>query len=140
MEDVCRQEVEKGKTVEESMPHIFFTIAPVEWTFPVHEGMFFDEPFSEQQTQRTLHLHIEAVLLANFFNSKPKDKKSNKSAAQSLDKVGIARLRNWSIRFEFQSRGTIHLHGVMWADSLPNIAASSLTGRSGEKHCSGGVA
>ena len=48
---------------------------------------------------------------------------------QSLARIGIAKVRQWSFRFEFQSRGTLHLRAVLWADLLPGWTAADITGR-----------
>eukprot|EP00971_Amphidinium_carterae_P347998 6490264-Amphidinium_carterae.3 len=96
-----------------------------------------DEALTEQQSRLTLHLHncIEALMQTHFFNA-PTAQRTRRSSACSLKEVGIDKIRNWSIRFEFQSRGTPHVHGVMWADLSPGVQAASLTGRSGERSAS----
>ncbi|CAE7839773.1 pif1 [Symbiodinium sp. CCMP2592] len=122
MEDICRQEFEKSTSMETALPSIFFTVAPAEWLFPLHNGMFHEGSLTEQQQNMTLHLyHTLQVMLEHHFL---KD-------GASLERVGILRIRQWSFRFEFQSRGTLHLHAVLWADLLPGWQASDLCGRSG---------
>ncbi|CAJ1358990.1 unnamed protein product, partial [Effrenium voratum] len=53
--DVCRQR---------GMPNLFFTIAPAEWKFPLHEGMFghCGAPAELEKVQATLALHMRHVL------------------------------------------------------------------------------
>eukprot|EP00973_Karenia_brevis_P026025 3590626-Karenia_brevis.AAC.1 len=51
LEDMCRQHGEK--------PNLFFTVAPAEWKFPLHEGLLGDAKASKElgseQTILTLH-------------------------------------------------------------------------------------
>eukprot|EP00439_Symbiodinium_sp_Y106_P039165 s2340_g4.t2 len=52
--------------------------------------------------------------------------------AESLKKVGLERILHWSLRFEFQARGTLHVHVLLWAELLTGWTAPDLTARSGE--------
>ena len=127
MEDICRLEFERHQCMEHAMPSVFFTVAPAEWTFPLHEGVFLEGSLSKQQTVLTRHMHhVLDVLLQEYLLKE----------GPHREKVGIANIRQWSFRYEFQSRGTLHLHGVLWADLLPGFEPEMLTGRTGEKHCS----
>ena len=123
MEDICRREYESTGDMTRTFPNVFFTIAPAEWRYLLPEGLALDDSLSEQQDLITLHLHhtmgvlLETQLIKHEAN---------------LASVGIARIRHWSYRFEFQSRGTLHLHGIFWADLLPNWTAAALTARTGE--------
>ena len=127
MEDICRLEFERHESMEHAMPSVFFTVAPAEWTFPLHEGVFLEESLSKQQTIVTRHMHhVLDVLLHEYLLKE----------GPHREQVGIASIRQWSFRYEFQSRGTLHLHGVLWADLLPGVEPQMLTGRTGEKHCS----
>ncbi|CAE7271115.1 PIF1 [Symbiodinium sp. CCMP2592] len=125
MEDICRQEHEKTGCLSDALPSVFFTIAPAEWRYLLHNGMFHEGSLTDQQQNITLHLyHTLQVLLEHHIL---------KNGA-SLAKIGIARVRQWSFRFEFQSRGTLHLHAVLWADLLPGWNASDVAGRSDTLH------
>ena len=123
MEDICRREYESTGDMTRTFPNVFSTIAPAEWSYLLPEGLALDDSLSEQQDLITLHLHhtmgvlLETQLIKHEAN---------------LASVGIARIRHWSYRFEFQSRGTLHLHGIFWADLLPNWTAAALTARTGE--------
>ena len=125
MEDICRQEYEKTLSLDTALPSVFLTVAPAEWRYLLHNGIFHQGPLSDQQQNMTLHLyHTLQVMLEHHIL---KD-------GASLNRIGIARVRQWSFRFEFQARGTLHLHAVLWADLLPGWKASDLTGRSGTLH------
>ncbi|OLP86649.1 Ubiquitin carboxyl-terminal hydrolase 26 [Symbiodinium microadriaticum] len=125
MEDICRLEFERHLSMDKAMPSIFLTIAPAEWTFPLHDGIFFADSLSKQQTMLTRHMyHVMDILLQEHLLKEGPHQRE----------VGIAQLRQWSFRYEFQSRGTVHVHCVLWADLLDHVSADQLTGRTGEKH------
>ena len=119
LEDVCRQ---AGK-----FPNLFFTIAPAEWRFPLHAGMFSkedQEDLSQCQAWLTMHMHncIAAVLDAVLWKNK----------AQAAE-LGIAEIEHYTYRFEFQGRGTIHVHAVAWVKYNPGVCVEELSGRSGAR-------
>ena len=127
MEDICRQEYERCGSLDEALPSVFFTVAPAEWRYLLHNGIFHETPLSDQQKSITLHLyHTLEVMLEHHIL---KD-------GASLRRIGLARVRQWSFRFEFQSRGTLHLHCVLWADLLEGSTAKNLCGRTGTIHSS----
>ena len=119
LEDVCRQ---AGK-----FPNLFFTIAPAEWRFPLHAGMFSkedQEDLSQCQAWLTMHMRncIAAVLDAVLWKNK----------AQAAE-LGIAEIEHYTYRFEFQGRGTIHVHAVAWVKYNPGVCVEELSGRSGAR-------
>ena len=120
MEDICRQEYEHTSSMCEALPNIFFTVAPAEWRYILAHGLFYEEALTEQQDMITLHLYhsMQALLEVHLLKH-----------GASLQRVGIAKIRQWSFRFEFQSRGTLHVHAVLWADLLPGITAADITAR-----------
>ena len=122
LEDICRQEFERTASREKSLPNVFFTIAPGEWRFPLHDGIFAEDSLSNQQSLVTLHLYhaILRMLDIHFFKD-----------GISLQKVGIESIRQHSLRFEFQSRGTLHVHVILWCDLLPGCNAIDLTAKTG---------
>ncbi|CAE7241020.1 pif1, partial [Symbiodinium sp. CCMP2456] len=122
MEDICRQEFEKAGTLDKALPSIFFTVAPAEWKYLLQEGMFHEGSLSDQQANMTLHLYNSLQVLLEYHILKD---------GHALRDIGVSRVRHWSIRFEFQARGTLHLHAVLWADLLPGWQANNLTGCSG---------
>ena len=124
MEDICRQEAGASGRVEDGLPTVFFTISPAEWRYVLHEGMFPEGDLSDQQSLLTLHLYhtLEAMLGLHLFKE-----------GVSLARVGIAKVRQWSLRYEFQSRGTLHVHCLLWADLLPGWTAENVTARTGGK-------
>jgi hypothetical protein len=122
LEDICRQ--------TKRLPELFFTLAPAEWKFPLHEGMFPPSPgekLTSQQAVLTLHLYnsMQAVLRKLVFEN-----------GEALRSCGITRVVHWCMRFEFQKRGTIHVHVICWYDDVAGHHPSELTGKTGEKHAS----
>eukprot|EP00971_Amphidinium_carterae_P067122 1328638-Amphidinium_carterae.1 len=76
MEDMCRQEMDARRPLEQSLPNIFFTLAPAELKYVLHEGMFQDSPdqeetLTEQQWKLTMHMHntMEALLEAHLLKN-----------------------------------------------------------------------
>ncbi|CAE7394315.1 pif1 [Symbiodinium pilosum] len=122
MEDICRLEFARTGSMDAALPSVFFTVAPAEWRYLLHEGLFEGGSLADQQQKITLRQYHTLETLLEFHIFKDGD---------SLQRIGIAKVRQWSFRFEFQSRGTLHLHAVLWADLLPNSSAESMTGRSG---------
>ena len=125
MEDICRQEWERTESFEKALPSVFFTVAPAEWKYILHDGMFHEGSLADQQDVITLHLYHTLQTLLDFHIFKD---------GHSLQRIGIANVRQWSLRFEFQSRGTLHLHAVLWADLLPGWRAEDLAGRTNTQH------
>ena len=117
LEDMCRQ---MGK-----FPTLFFTVAPAEWTFPLHHGIFDPQlpatDLSNHQALLTLHLHncLSAVLEHALLRQ-----------GSELAACGVQSVEQYAYRFEFQSRGTLHVHVVAWATFLPGQDLQKLTGKS----------
>ena len=119
LEDMCRQ---MG-----AFPNLFFTIAPAEWAFPRHYGMLQGaveaEELSAHQAALTFHLHnclsavLEHTLLKKGTNRK---------------ECGIEKVLQYVYRFEFQSRGTLHVHVLAWVEYVEGQNVDLLTGTSGE--------
>ncbi|CAJ1334390.1 unnamed protein product, partial [Effrenium voratum] len=88
LEDVCRQR---------GMPNLFFTIAPAEWKFPLHEGMFghCGAPAELEKVQATLALHMRHVL-------KEVVEQCVLNRAGACKAPGVASVLEYSLRFEFQ--------------------------------------
>ena len=126
MEDICRLEFERHQCLDKAMPSIFLTVAPAEWTFPLREGIFFEDSLTKQQTMLTRHIYhvLDSLLQEHILKEGPHQQE-----------MGLAGIRQWSFRFELQSRGTaVHIHCVLWADLLPGVTTDVVTGRTGEQH------
>ena len=111
LEDICRR--------KKTFPTLFFTIAPAEWTFPLHAMLFPDTDLSGNQLLFTVHAYhclcqVLERLLTNQF---------------PMDGTGVHTFGDYTYRFEFQARGTVHVHVLAWADLL--LPAQEITGRTG---------
>ena len=120
MEDVCRREFELTQDMSLSLPNVFFTVAPAEWRYLLPNGLMYADSLTEQQDLLTLHLYhtLEAMLEKHLLKD-----------GCSLHQVGLANVKHWSFRFEFQSRGTLHIHAVLWAQLLPGWSSQNISGR-----------
>ena len=117
LEDIVRQ---TGR-----LPELFFTVAPAEWKFPLHQGVFppsTGAQLSSQQILLTLHLYnsLQALLREMFFENE-----------DALAACGIESIDHWCMRFEFQKRGTIHVHALCWLRPMKGRHPSELTGKNG---------
>ena len=118
LEDMCRQ---MG-----CLPNLFFTVAPGEWAFPQHygllQGVIDDKDLSSHQAWLTLHLYncIGALLEKTLLKE-----------GTHREQCGLKDVLNYAFRFEFQQRGTIHVHVVAWVKYREDENLDLLTGRSG---------
>ena len=122
LEDACR--------INGDLPNLFFTAAPAEWTFPLHHGLLAaaeaNKDLSSCQAWLTLHLYnaVSAVLEKTILRE-----------GTHLAEIGLEEVIDYAYRFEFQGRGTLHVHVIAWvkyASRYPD--PTSLSGRSGENH------
>ena len=111
LEDVCRQ---LG-----SFPNLFVTIAPAEWSFTLHDYIFDAMPLKDVQVHLTFHFYncLKEILLKLLRGE------------YSEHDTGIASVDAWAMRFEFQKRGTLHVHLLCWAHLTVPIA--HMVGRTG---------
>ena len=118
LEDICRQ-------MNGRLPELFFTLAPAEWANPLHQGALppaKDEELSQHQILLTLHIYntMQALL-----------RKLVVEEGDALAQCGIEEILHWCMRFEFQKRGTIHVHVICWIETVPSIHPEQLTGKTG---------
>ena len=114
----CAGDMQSEKSL--AFPNLFITIAPGEWKTAMHMSTkpFADsQQLSEAQSILTLHLYhyltsvVKKLLNSSFFK----------------------KCYQYVIRYEFQGRGTLHLHIAAWV--LPDDARpiASLVGQSRKK-------
>jgi hypothetical protein len=99
------------------MPNAFFTIAPAEWKFNWHRGVqqwrkIAGGSLSDGAAIMTLHMHhvIGAILKDLVLKQGPLEGQANKDRLAA----GIEEVVDYSFRWEYQGRGTIHVHVVAW--------------------------
>ena len=105
-----------------SFSNVFLTVAIAEWAFPLHPHLFDGISLTDTQLLFTRHAYhclcqVLEKLLTNQF---------------SPQTTGVTVFHEYTLRFEFQRRGTLHVHVLAWA-SL-QLAASILTGQTGKSH------
>ena len=100
--------------------------APAEWSFPLHAGAF------EKTKQDVLLNDVQPMLTLHFCNVFSTLVKNLFADEEQLAKVGISKVNEFSMRFEFQSRGTLHIHVVAWVDYL--VDPKLLQGKTGGTH------
>ena len=94
----------------------------------MHEGVFPPAPgeeLTQHQQLLTLHIYntIQALLRRLVFED-----------GDALATCNITAVLHWCMRFEFQKRGTIHVHVLCWIEMSPTYSPESLTGRSNQQH------
>lgn len=121
LEDMCRRHGRK--------PNLFFTVAPAEWTFPIHETILRDykDAGKLSDTQAALTLHMYHVLIELIETD------LLKKGVRDASSTGIKEILDYSIHIEYQGRGTLHIHVVAWVVFDADGAEQVLSGRSGEK-------
>ena len=81
-------------------------VPPAEWRFPVHDGVIGAQKecgdLSNAHSLMTLHMYHTLVAVLEKVLLKTPDEL----------RTGIKKVLAYSMRFEFQSRGTIHVHIV----------------------------
>jgi hypothetical protein len=136
--DMCRQMGEK--------PSLFFTVAFAEWKACLHEGLLdwwgADYEGGAQAEINMLLRHVGHKVLAEWLLRKGKTddliraaEEKGESAEQwrARRAAGLEEVLEWSFRWEFQKRGTIHVHVVAWA-RFTTGTPQDLNGRSTRKN------
>ena len=109
-------------------PSLFITISPYEWTFPFPP--FIDDirntywkDTTEVAVLETLHIaHVLEQLVRGYLTGG----NSNRWRTHVLSNVhdpAAKNVRTFFYRFEFQQRGTLHLHMLVWLEDVSCIRA-----------------
>ena len=112
LQDMCRQ--------LKRMPNLFFTIAPAQWKFDWHRGLHewrkrTGETITDAQASFTIHLHhVIGTILREVVLKK--GKVTGNSAQELLERkaAGIEEVEEFCFRWEYQGRGTLHVHVLAW--------------------------
>ena len=93
-------------------PKLFVTIAPTEWKYPMHSSLHhaYKDAKRINDIQGPLTLHYHHTLLAILDDI--------------LRKSTQFELLDYSLRVEFQARGTLHVHLCAWVE--PTLPGSML--------------
>ena len=101
------------------LPNLFFTIAPAEWKFNYHRGiqqwrMETGCSLSDGQAIMTLHMyHVIGAILKEIVLRKG-DLPETQEFRERRN-AGLEEVYDYCFRWEFQGRGTIHVHVLAWA-------------------------
>lgn len=128
LEDMCRQ--------MRGLPNLFLTIAPAEWRVQHHRGLQHwrkvHNKLSEGAPLMTLHLHRTI----GEFLAKVLLRRGARDESDPGRKAGLEEVFEYSLRYEFQDRGTLHVHVVAWVrfdDAVCGFEGPRrLSGRSGD--------
>ena len=109
-------------------PSLFITISPYEWTFPFPPFIqeirnTYGKDTTEVAVLETIHIaHVLEQLVRGYLTGG----NSNRLRAHVLSNVNDPASKNvktFFYRFEFQQRGTLHLHILVWLDDVCSIRA-----------------
>ena len=109
-------------------PSLFITISPYEWTFPFPPFIekirnIYGKDTTEVAVLETLHIaHVAEQLVRGYVTGG----NSNRWRTHVLCNVHDPPSKNVRIyfyRFEFQQRGTVHLHMLVWLEDVSCIRA-----------------
>ena len=109
-------------------PSLFITISPYEWTFPFPPFIeeirnIYGKDTTEVAVLETLHIaHVAEQLVRGYVTGG----NSNRWRTHVLCNVHdppSKNVRTYFYRFEFQQRGTVHLHMLVWVEDVSCIQA-----------------
>ena len=109
-------------------PSLFITISPYEWTFPFPPFIeeirnIYGKDTTEVAVLETLHIaHVAEQLVRGYVTGG----NSNRWRTHVLCNVHdppSKNVRTYFYRFEFQQRGTVHLHMLVWLEDVSCIRA-----------------
>ena len=112
-------------------PSLFITLSPYEWTFPFPPFIdnireIYGKDITEVAVLETLHIaHVAEQLVRGYLTGG----NSNRWRTHLLSNVQDPSSKNittYFYRFEFQQRGTVHLHMLVWLDEVSSIRAELL--------------
>lgn len=112
-------------------PSLFITISPYEWTFPFppfidHIRNIHRKDVTEVAGLETIHLaHVLEQIVRGYVTGG----NSNRWRTHLLSNVNDPASKNvktYFYRFEFQQRGTLHLHMLAWLEDVSSIRADLL--------------
>ena len=107
-------------------PSLFITISPYEWTFPFSLWMESLRKRSAKNptslaTLETLHIvHILEQLVHGYMCGSNSNRWKNHALSNAKTKTE-QNVQTYFYRFEFQQRGTVHLHMLVWLKELSNL-------------------
>ena len=108
------------------LPDVFITISPFEWSFPFPKWLHdIREKTGKNPTElagyETAHIvHVLAQMVRGYLCGSNSDKWSSHIFSYNRDKKHT-NVKTYFYRFEFQKRGTVHIHLLVWLNDITKI-------------------
>ena len=112
-------------------PSLFITISPYEWTFPFppfiqHIRNTYGKDATEVAVLETIHIaHVLEQLVRGYLTG-GNSNRWRTHVLCNVDDPASKNVKTFFYRFEFQQRGTLHLHMLVWFDQVSSIRADLL--------------
>ena len=113
-------------------PSMFITISPFEWSFPFppwldHLRNQTGKGATELAIPETIHIaHVLEQYIRGSLCGSNTNRWKNHLLAKKSD-PSANKVTNYFYRFEFQKRGTLHAHILIWLDDMNEIDVSQLS-------------
>lgn len=113
-------------------PSMFMTISPYEWTFPCppwldHLRDQTGRDTTELAIPETIHIaHVLEQYIRGYLCGMNTNRWKNHLFAKRSD-PSVNNVSNYFYRFEFQKRGTLHAHILLWLDDMNEVDVSKLS-------------
>ena len=116
---------------QHGFPSLFMTISPYEWTFPFPPFIeeirnTYGRDTTEVATLETIHIaHVLEQVVRGYITG-GNSNRWRTHVLCSVDQPSSKNVKLYFYRMEFQQRGTLHLHMLVWLNDLPSIRADLL--------------
>ena len=129
-QDMCRQmQAHPSFKGQSGMPNCFVTIAPAKWKFDWHKGLHewrkgSGESLSDAQASFTIHMHhVIGTILREVILKKGVVDDNSSQELKDRKAAGIEEVYEFAFRWEYQGRGTLHVHIIAWIKLNDDIFA-----------------
>ena len=113
-------------------PSMFITISPFEWTFPFppwleHIRNQTGKGVTELAIPETIHIaHVPEQYIQGYLCGSTTNRWKNHLFAKKSD-PSANNVTNYFYRFEFQKRGTLHAHILIWLEDMNDMDVTKLS-------------
>ena len=109
-------------------PSLFITISPYEWTFPFppfieHIHKTYGKDATEVPSLETIHIAHVLEQVARGYLTGGNCNRWRTHLFSNVQDPSSKNVQTFFYRFEFQQRGTVHLHMLVWLHDLSSIRA-----------------
>ena len=107
-------------------PSVFVTINPYEWTFPFPQWLKNAQQLTGCGPTKlagfeTIHIAHTLEQIVRGYLCGSNDARWNKHVFSYNNRKGRSNINTYYYRFEFQKRGTVHLHLLVWLKNIKKI-------------------